>query len=115
MLRHNPATAAGLTGILLCGNIDSNFLRILLHLHPAAAEKYFTMSAAAEKCAACGKGGDGLKTCNACKLVKYCNARPAKKRTDHGTKKSVRNELPSFMMKLCSNSLLKEMSVTFAC
>ena len=26
------------------------------------------------KCAACGKGGDGLKTCNACKLVKYCNA-----------------------------------------
>ena len=26
------------------------------------------------KCAACGKGGDGLKTCTACKLVKYCNA-----------------------------------------
>ena len=25
-------------------------------------------------CAACGEGGDGLKTCNACKLVKYCNA-----------------------------------------
>lgn len=25
-------------------------------------------------CAACGKGGDGLKTCNGCKLVKYCNA-----------------------------------------
>ena len=23
---------------------------------------------------ACGKGGDGLKTCNACKLAKYCNA-----------------------------------------
>ena len=26
------------------------------------------------KCAACGKGGDGLKACTACKLVKYCNA-----------------------------------------
>ena len=25
-------------------------------------------------CAACGKGGDGLKTCTACKMVKYCNA-----------------------------------------
>ncbi|KAL7538733.1 hypothetical protein ACHAXR_010423 [Thalassiosira sp. AJA248-18] len=25
------------------------------------------------KCAACGKGGDGLKACAACKLVKYCN------------------------------------------
>ena len=25
-------------------------------------------------CAACGKGGDGLKACTACKLVKYCNA-----------------------------------------
>ena len=26
------------------------------------------------KCAACGKGGDGLKICNGCKLVNYCNA-----------------------------------------
>ena len=26
------------------------------------------------KCAACGKGGDDLKTCNGCKLVKYCDA-----------------------------------------
>ena len=26
------------------------------------------------KCAACGKGDDGLKTCTACKLVKYCDA-----------------------------------------
>ena len=26
------------------------------------------------KCAACGERGDGLKTCTACKLVKYCNA-----------------------------------------
>ncbi|KAL7533270.1 hypothetical protein ACHAXR_005135 [Thalassiosira sp. AJA248-18] len=25
------------------------------------------------KCAACGKGGDGLKACVDCKLVKYCN------------------------------------------
>ncbi|KAL7525090.1 hypothetical protein ACHAXR_000857, partial [Thalassiosira sp. AJA248-18] len=25
------------------------------------------------QCAACGKGGDGLKACTACKLVKYCN------------------------------------------
>ena len=25
-------------------------------------------------CAACGKGGEGLKECNRCKLVKYCNA-----------------------------------------
>ncbi|KAL7540297.1 hypothetical protein ACHAXR_010007 [Thalassiosira sp. AJA248-18] len=25
------------------------------------------------KCAACGKGGAGLKACTACKLVKYCN------------------------------------------
>ena len=32
------------------------------------------MSTAEEKCAACGKGGDGLKTCNGCKLVKYCGA-----------------------------------------
>ena len=27
------------------------------------------------KCAACGKGGDNLKTCTACKSVKYCNAK----------------------------------------
>jgi TPR repeat protein len=26
------------------------------------------------KCAACGKDGDDLKACTACKLVKYCNA-----------------------------------------
>ena len=26
-----------------------------------------------EKCAACGKGSDSLKTCNGCKAVKYCN------------------------------------------
>lgn len=26
------------------------------------------------QCAACGKGGDGLKTCNGCKMVTYCNA-----------------------------------------
>ena len=34
------------------------------------------MSAADDmsNCAACGKGGDDLKTCNACKMVKYCNA-----------------------------------------
>src|SRR5210317_2467041 len=25
-------------------------------------------------CAACGEGGVGLKTCTACKMVKYCNA-----------------------------------------
>ena len=27
-----------------------------------------------QKCAACGTGGNGLKRCNGCKLVKYCNA-----------------------------------------
>lgn len=27
-----------------------------------------------EQCAACGQGGDSLKTCNGCKAVKYCNA-----------------------------------------
>ena len=26
------------------------------------------------KCAACGKGGDGLKKCGACELVRYCGA-----------------------------------------
>ena len=26
------------------------------------------------QCAACGKDGDDLKACTACKLVKYCNA-----------------------------------------
>lgn len=26
------------------------------------------------KCASCGKGDDGLKTCNGCKIVKYCGA-----------------------------------------
>ena len=26
-----------------------------------------------KKCAACGESGDGLKTCTACKLVKYCS------------------------------------------
>src|SRR5210317_981070 len=31
------------------------------------------------KCAACGKAGDDLKTCNGCKLVKYCNAACKKK------------------------------------
>ena len=28
---------------------------------------------AEEQCAACGKGDDGLKTCNGCKAVKYCD------------------------------------------
>mmetsp|Transcript_676 Transcript_676/g.1560 ORF Transcript_676/g.1560 Transcript_676/m.1560 type:complete len:383 (-) Transcript_676:83-1231(-) len=28
----------------------------------------------ASKCAACGKVGDDLKTCNGCKLVKYCDS-----------------------------------------
>ncbi|KAL7540101.1 hypothetical protein ACHAXR_009879 [Thalassiosira sp. AJA248-18] len=28
---------------------------------------------AISECAACGKGGDNLKACTACKLVKYCN------------------------------------------
>lgn len=27
----------------------------------------------ASQCAACGKDGDGLKACTACKLVRYCN------------------------------------------
>ncbi|KAL7529180.1 hypothetical protein ACHAXR_002833, partial [Thalassiosira sp. AJA248-18] len=32
------------------------------------------MSAAnVSQCASCGKGGDNLKACTACKLVKYCN------------------------------------------
>ena len=26
-----------------------------------------------DTCAACGKGGDSLKSCGACKLVKYCS------------------------------------------
>ena len=30
-------------------------------------------SSAIDKCAACGKEGDGLKFCNGCKLVKYCS------------------------------------------
>ena len=32
-----------------------------------------TFDTKAEKCAACGKGDDGLKTCNGCKAVKYCD------------------------------------------
>ena len=32
------------------------------------------MSKADDMCATCGKGGDGLKACNGCKLVKYCDA-----------------------------------------
>ena len=28
---------------------------------------------ASDICAACGKEGDSLKACTACKLVKYCN------------------------------------------
>ena len=30
-------------------------------------------SATIDTCASCGKEGDGLKSCGACKLVKYCN------------------------------------------
>lgn len=30
-------------------------------------------SSTIDKCAACGKEGDSLKACTACKLVKYCN------------------------------------------
>ncbi|KAL7528791.1 hypothetical protein ACHAXR_002638, partial [Thalassiosira sp. AJA248-18] len=32
-----------------------------------------TAAAELSTCAACGKGGDDLKSCAACKLVKYCN------------------------------------------
>ena len=32
-----------------------------------------SISEVSELCAACGKGGDNLKTCSGCKSVKYCN------------------------------------------
>ena len=31
------------------------------------------MATSVSVCAACGKEGDSLKACTACKLVKYCN------------------------------------------
>ena len=48
------------------------------------------------KCAACGKGGDGLKTCNACKLVKYCNATCKKKHRSKHKKKCQRRAAEIF-------------------
>mmetsp|Transcript_25831 Transcript_25831/g.44120 ORF Transcript_25831/g.44120 Transcript_25831/m.44120 type:complete len:298 (-) Transcript_25831:140-1033(-) len=37
-------------------------------------------------CACCGKGGDGLKTCTACKLVRYCNVECQKAHRPHHKK-----------------------------
>ena len=39
------------------------------------------------KCAACGKDGEGLKECTACKLVNYCNAACKKKHRSKHKKK----------------------------
>ena len=47
------------------------------HQTTASTNQLKTMAASTNNttasCAACGKGGDGLKTCTACKLVKYCS------------------------------------------
>ena len=47
-------------------------------------------------CAACGKSGDGLKPCNACKLVKYCNAACKKKHRSKHKKKCQRRVAEMF-------------------
>ena len=41
------------------------------------------MNVAPEHCAACGKGGESLKTCGGCNAVKYCNAECQKEHRKH--------------------------------
>ena len=42
-------------------------------LKPAPSSKYLFIMSTVDECASCGQGGGDLKTCTACKLVKYCN------------------------------------------
>ena len=66
-------------------------------------------------CANCGKGEEfniKLKTCNACKMVKYCNSNCQRAhRPDH--KKSVRSVLLSYMRLNSLNNLHQMKSVQF--
>ena len=59
------------------------------------------------KCAACGKGGNGLKTCNGCKLVKYCNATCQKEHRPRHKKECKKRAAELFDEALFSKSLLK--------
>ena len=69
--------------------------------------------ASARCCAECGKeGGVSLKTCKACMLVKYCNAKCQKIGRD--TRKYVSNVLPSYMTRLCSRTHRPRRIVPFA-
>ena len=68
-------------------------------------------------CANCGKGEEDankLKTCNACKMVKYCNSSCQREHTVPTTKRNVRSVLPSCMRKLYSNNLHQMKSVQSA-
>ena len=60
----------------------------------------------ADACAACGKAGDELKMCTACKMVKYCNG-IARKLIGQCTRQNVRGKRPNCSMRNSAKKSLK--------
>ena len=77
-----------------------------------------TFDTTAEKCAACGKGDDGHKTCNGCKAVKYCDVSCQKAHRKQHMKqyaRNVNNAQLNYSMRPYSNNLHPVRIVQFAC
>ena len=73
-------------------------------------------NAVAHCCAECGgeEGVVNLKVCEACMLVKYCNAKTAKEIIGRRIKKSANNEPPSYAARRYSRTHQPRRSVQFA-
>ena len=65
----------------------------MLHLHNSTADDNENNVSV---CANCGKEGSNLKTCTACKLVKYCNSENVKLLNRPQHKKECRNDIELF-------------------
>ena len=63
-------------------------------------------------CANCGKEGDNLKSCAACKLVKYCSRDCQQAQLGHSIKKNAaENVQQNYMMKSYSSNLHQGMEI----
>ena len=75
-LKKAGTTKMARTGINLPNTLELNSRVTIIAKHtksiPSAKEGSMCTNDIPAECAACGKGGDGLKTCTACKMVKYC-------------------------------------------